>query len=349
MIRMKARKHVEMGVLAEAVRSEKPGVASSILALGTFSNARPVRDWAFALASEALPESLCEIRHMLEVPGSPGEAAYAAIAASTVYREALREADPPIHSWMVPYGWLDGADLYRTVSVMTSPPGGTVVDLGCGLGGGSLWFLSFADSKLVGIDLSPAAIEGARALASSAGHAGDTRFYVAAAESTGLPDASADDAVSFDALSADKDLRTQMASIPLEKRFLVTSHDAFQYFARAYLATEEELLEGNWHPRFSAPEGLSPECELSSIDIYRIISHLKEYRIRILFTESNVNQDSIKKILEAGKKKGLRLSIASRPLYSDAMGTPGTPEGSYLGMMRYNGQVISHALHPGDS
>ena len=198
---MKARKHVEMGVLAEAVRSEKPGVASSILALGTFSNARPVRDWAFALASEALPESLCEIRHMLEVPGSPGEAAYAAIAASTVYREALREADPPIHSWMVPYGWLDGADLYRTVSVMTSPPGGTVVDLGCGLGGGSLWFLSFADSKLVGIDLSPAAIEGARALASSAGHAGDTRFYVAAAESTGLPDASADDAVSFDALS----------------------------------------------------------------------------------------------------------------------------------------------------
>ena len=139
---------------------------------------------------------------MHDIPGSPGEAAYSALVTSAVYRAALGEGQTRLHSWTVPYGWLDFVDLYRTVSVMKTPPGATFVDLGCGLGAGSLWIcMLHKDSTLVGIDRSPAAVAGARTLAAAAGIAERSRFEVAAAEATGLEDSSVDDALSVDALS----------------------------------------------------------------------------------------------------------------------------------------------------
>jgi SAM-dependent methyltransferase len=119
-----------------------------------------------------------------------------------VYRAALGEGQTRLHSWTVPYGWLDFADLYRVVSVMNPRPNATFVDLGCGLGAGSLWIcMLHKDSKLVGIDRSPAAVAGARTLAAEAGIADRSRFEIAAAEATGLEDDSVDDALSIDALS----------------------------------------------------------------------------------------------------------------------------------------------------
>lgn len=139
---------------------------------------------------------------MSDIPGSPGEAAYAALVTSAVYRATRGEGQTPLHSWTVPYGWLDFADLYRTVSVMNPSPGATFVDLGCGLGAGSLWICMLdKDSKLVGIDRSPAAVAGARTLAAAAGITDRSRFEVATAESTGLEQSSVDDALSIDALS----------------------------------------------------------------------------------------------------------------------------------------------------
>jgi manganese/zinc/iron transport system substrate-binding protein len=139
-------------------------------------------------------------------------------------------------------------------------------------------------------------------------------------------------------------VRKLMHSIPEERRYLVTSHDAFNYFARSYLALEPELASDEWQKRCEAPEGLSPETQISTTDIQNIIDHLKKYKIHVLFAESNVSKDSVKKIVDAMEEKGERVKIASTPLYSDAMGAAGSAGDSYLGMIRHNAETISRFL-----
>jgi manganese/zinc/iron transport system substrate-binding protein len=136
-------------------------------------------------------------------------------------------------------------------------------------------------------------------------------------------------------------IREQLLTIPPSKRYLVTSHDAFNYFARAYLATEEEQQLHTWQSRFAAPEGLSPESQLSATDIQVLLKHLERYKIQLLFTESNVSQDSIKKILTSGREKGLSLKIIGTPLYGDSIGPTGN---SYLQMIRHNASTIENSL-----
>lgn len=137
-----------------------------------------------------------------------------------------------------------------------------------------------------------------------------------------------------------------LQAIPDEKRYLVTSHDAFNYFARAYLATPDEIATGNWEDRFEAPEGLAPESQLSAHDIQAIIDYLGEYRILTLFPESNVSKDSIRKILTAGREKGMQIRMSNDALYGDAMGERGTGADTYLKMMQKNAEIISKYLTP---
>lgn len=132
-----------------------------------------------------------------------------------------------------------------------------------------------------------------------------------------------------------------MQQVPSEKRYLVTSHDAFHYFARSYLADEGERESGEWKKRFAAPEGLAPESQLSVADIRSIINHLATYQIRLIFPESNVSKDSLRKIVEAGKGHGVNVSIACCPLYGDAMGPPGSEGDSYLKMILYNARTLA--------
>ncbi len=139
-------------------------------------------------------------------------------------------------------------------------------------------------------------------------------------------------------------IRQEMQQIPQQQRYLVTSHDAFNYFARAYLTEEAELASGEWQKRFAAPEGLAPESQLSVAEIQIMIDYLKKHQIHMLFPESNVSKDSIRKIVSAGKEKGLNVKIASEALYADAMGPPGSDGDTYLKMMEHNGRVIAHYL-----
>lgn len=132
--------------------------------------------------------------------------------------------------------------------------------------------------------------------------------------------------------------------IPENKRYLVTSHDAFNYFTRAYLATDEEKAQNSWQKRFAAPEGLAPESQLSATDIRLIIKHLNENQIHVLFPESNVSKDSIRKIISAGREQGLRLKIATTCLYGDAMGPRGSTGDSYLKMIQHNASTIADYL-----
>lgn len=136
-------------------------------------------------------------------------------------------------------------------------------------------------------------------------------------------------------------VKSIMHRVPTDKRYLVTSHDAFNYFARAYLSEKNESESREWEKRFAAPEGLAPESQLSVTDIKDIIEHLKRYQIHLIFPESNVSRDSIRKIVQAGKEGGLDVQIACCPLYGDAMGSPGSEGDTYLKMIVYNATTLA--------
>jgi len=144
---------------------------------------------------------------------------------------------------------------------------------------------------------------------------------------------------------AHKKTREELLTVPDSKRFLVTSHDAFNYFARAYLATDEELKNNTWEKRFQAPEGLAPESQLSSKHIQEILTHLMKYRIHVIFPESNLNKDSIRKLVQAGQEEGLHLGIADDPLYGDAMGPPGSDGDTYLKMIDHDKRILMQYLN----
>jgi manganese/zinc/iron transport system substrate-binding protein len=139
-----------------------------------------------------------------------------------------------------------------------------------------------------------------------------------------------------------------LQKIPEQKRFLVTSHDAFNYFTRAYLATPNEKTQAEWQMRVEAPEGLAPEGQLSTADIQKIIDHLIEYKIQIVFPESNVSRDSLKKIVHACAQKGLVVKISSGVLYGDAMGAPQSDADTYLKMIKHDADVLIKAWDQND-
>lgn len=141
-------------------------------------------------------------------------------------------------------------------------------------------------------------------------------------------------------LKLHQNIYNRLQDIEPEKRYLVTSHDAFNYFAKAYLATEDELKSNTWQKRFQAPEGLAPDSQLSAIDIQNVVDHLQKHHIQVIFPESNVSQDSIRKIVSAGNEKGLDVTIAKCPLYADAMGSQGSQGDTYMKMVDYNAKLI---------
>ncbi len=129
----------------------------------------------------------------------------------------------------------------------------------------------------------------------------------------------------------DAEVRGLIESIPEEQRVLVTAHDAFQYFGRAYGI---EVV---------APQGISTATEAGVQDIRRTISLLVERHIPAIFVETSVSPDVIEAIQAGARSRGQDVVIGGS-LFSDAMGTSGTPEGTYLGMIRANAQTISRAL-----
>lgn len=139
------------------------------------------------------------------------------------------------------------------------------------------------------------------------------------------------DVVKIELQALDCWIQDKLKSIPHEKRFLVTSHDAFNYFTRRYL--EEK---GQWKERFCAPEGLAPDGQLGFHDLQRVIDHLQKNNIRVLFPESNVSLDSLRKIVDICREKEIAVAIAPRPLYSDTL----SKSLSYDEMMKHNTSVL---------
>lgn len=139
-----------------------------------------------------------------------------------------------------------------------------------------------------------------------------------------------------------------LGSIPKERRYVVTTHDAFNYFTRRYLSSEEEVENGSWKTRCSAPEGLAPESQMSMQDIISISEYLVEHKIPVVFPESNLSPDSLRKVVSVCQDKGFRILICTKPLYGDSMGSAKDGSDTYFGMMQTNAKTIHEYLMAGE-
>ncbi|NNE33375.1 MAG: zinc ABC transporter solute-binding protein [Winogradskyella sp.] len=128
-----------------------------------------------------------------------------------------------------------------------------------------------------------------------------------------------------------EDVKGVVASLPEEKRILVTAHDAFNYFGEAYKFKVVGL------------QGLSTATEAGVQDVQKLAAFIIENKIKAIFVESSVPRRTIEALQEAVKSKGHDVAIGGT-LYSDALGNDGTVEGTYIGMYRYNIKTIVSAL-----
>jgi len=125
--------------------------------------------------------------------------------------------------------------------------------------------------------------------------------------------------------------RESISSIPAHARYLVTAHDAFSYFARAYQIEEKSV------------QGITTESEPGVQDINHLVDFLTRHRVPALFVEATVNSANLKAVIEGARQKGWTVRIGGM-LYSDSMGAPGTYEGTYVGMIDHNVTAITRAL-----
>lgn len=123
----------------------------------------------------------------------------------------------------------------------------------------------------------------------------------------------------------------EIGSIPRDQRIMVTAHDAFRYFGRAYDIRVEGL------------QGISTVSDFGLRDITHITDLIIENKVKAIFVETSVSDRAIKAVLTGCIERGHDVVIGGN-LYSDAMGEYGTYEGTYIGMVKSNVQTIVNAL-----
>jgi len=124
---------------------------------------------------------------------------------------------------------------------------------------------------------------------------------------------------------------SEMATIPEGQRVLVTAHDAFHYMGRAYGLDVKAI------------QGISTESEPGVKEINELVEFLTTNGIRAVFVESSVPDANMASLIEGCASRGHELERGG-VLFSDAMGELGTPEGTYVGMVRHNVETIVQAL-----
>lgn len=129
----------------------------------------------------------------------------------------------------------------------------------------------------------------------------------------------------------DRYVREQAARVPAERRVLITAHDAFNYFGRAYGFQVRGL------------QGISTASEAGTADVQALAEFIATRRIPAIFVESSIPRRTIEAVQEAVAARGYDVRIGGS-LFSDAMGNPGTDEGTYMGMVRHNIDTIVGAL-----
>ena len=127
-------------------------------------------------------------------------------------------------------------------------------------------------------------------------------------------------------------VREQMNTVDAERRVLVTAHDAFSYFGKAY-NTEVRGLQG-----------ISTQSEFGLKDVSDLVNYLVERKIPVVFVETSVSEKSIRAVVEGCEKRGHQVKIGGK-LYSDALGGKDEEGNTYINMVTANVATISIALN----
>lgn len=126
-------------------------------------------------------------------------------------------------------------------------------------------------------------------------------------------------------------VRSIVATIPEERRVLVTAHDAFGYFGRAYGLEVRGI------------QGISTESEPGVRDLENLIAFVVRRQVPAIFLETSVPDRNARALIEGARAQGHQVRIGGR-LFSDSMGMPGTYTGTYLGMIDHNATTIVRSL-----
>lgn len=127
------------------------------------------------------------------------------------------------------------------------------------------------------------------------------------------------------------DTKNAISTIAPEKRVLITSHDAFRYFGKAYNIEVKGL------------QGISTIAEFGLQDISQMVDFIVKRGIKAVFVESSVSPKALEAVVQGCKQRGHDIKIGCT-LFSDSMGADNTPEGNYEGMVRYNVACMVNAL-----
>jgi manganese/zinc/iron transport system substrate-binding protein len=129
-----------------------------------------------------------------------------------------------------------------------------------------------------------------------------------------------------------EEVKRDLATVPPGQRVLVTAHDAFRYFGGAY---DVEVV---------GLQGVSTANQAGLRKVQEVVNLLADRKIKAVFVESSVPPDGVNAVVERCRDRGHEVKVADESLYSDAMDEPGTPAGTYPGMIRHNVQLIVDAL-----
>lgn len=129
----------------------------------------------------------------------------------------------------------------------------------------------------------------------------------------------------------DKWIKEQLAQIPVESRYLITPHDAFNYFAK------------NYNVKVHAPQGISTDSEVDTSAIIETANLIIEHKIKAIFAESTTSPERMKKLQEAVKAKGFDVEVVSgegKELFSDSLAPKGEKGDNFIDMYKHNIELI---------
>lgn len=130
-------------------------------------------------------------------------------------------------------------------------------------------------------------------------------------------------------------IQQEVRAIPEKSRYLVTPHDAFNYFAKSYGFT------------LYAPQGVSTDSEVANSDMIETVELIREHGIKAIFTESTTNPERMKKLQEAVKAKGGQVEVVTgegKELFSDSLAPEGQAGETFIDMYKHNIALIVQHL-----
>lgn len=133
----------------------------------------------------------------------------------------------------------------------------------------------------------------------------------------------------------DKENKEKISSIPEASRYLITPHDAFNYFSRAY------------NIPVKAPQGVSTDSEVANKDIEDTVNFIVKNKVKAIFAESTTDPMRMEKLKEAVKAKGFDVKVVSgegQELFSDSLAAEGQVGDTYIDMYKHNVDLIVENL-----